>query len=96
MKVNVSDKAARKALDMIPADTQDPDLLQLKDRLKKGLAASATDQQLTADELEVLTVLLTLELRTPHFLGSDPAIVARRALPKLNALKARRRAEGGV
>lgn len=99
MKVNVSEETARKALALIPGDVRDLDLLQLRDRLEKGLKAVTAAGTLNPDELDALVTLVICEFNSPkHWLTADQSARPhlRTALPKLQALRDRRLAEGGA
>jgi hypothetical protein len=54
MKVNLKEDGIRKALALIPANSQDPDLQQLRDTLERRLEDVQTSDQLTAVELEAV------------------------------------------
>lgn len=100
MKVNVSEDTARKTLAILPADTTDQDIRQLRDRLETGLKAVTAAGTLQPAELDALIVVSRFALSVHLMQGRpDPAPIYRlkdqlnTAIPKLEALLARRTAE---
>ena len=93
MKISVSEQTARKALAVLPTTTEDQDLRQLRERLEQGLKNVTAAGTLTPDELDALIGATRHVLRQ-----SSPATVRlndqlNTAIPKLEALLARRTAE---
>lgn len=97
MKLNVNQDQAKKTLALIPCTTNDPDLLELKQRLERGLDQNAEGQKLDATELDAVLVAVIDELNQPVQHVVDGQNGARRqhrdalkaAYPKLQALRER-------
>jgi hypothetical protein len=89
----MSEQTARKLLDVIPAGTKDQDLRQLRQRAEQGLKAVTGAGNLNVQELEAVLTMARI--------GADqasPVVIRivehlRTAIPKLEALKARRQLE---
>lgn len=95
MKIGMSEQTARKLLDRI-GETADQDLMQVQQRLEQGLKATTAAGFLTQDDL---TALIDAAQFTLSMAGEQRGVAHLQqqlvnAIPKLEALKARRQAEG--